>query len=196
MKLSYIGNLTGALIVAFVVATPAKAVVYSGFTDGCFGTCTPVSTSTITTVGDTNHLSFTNADFANESAGTSFGLGTFKLSNGTSNYDETFDLLATFTLPAGSGSNTFVADVSGHVQGNAANIPLSVTFDNDQLSFNGFTLTVSDLTNITTGGVGFQLTGTIAAAVPEASTWAMMILGFAGLGFMAYRRTSGTLRLA
>lgn len=28
----------------------------------------------------------------------------------------------------------------------------------------------------------------IAAAVPEPSTWAMMILGFAGVGFMAYRR--------
>jgi light-regulated signal transduction histidine kinase (bacteriophytochrome) len=26
------------------------------------------------------------------------------------------------------------------------------------------------------------------SAVPEPSTWAMMILGFAGLGFMAYRR--------
>jgi PEP-CTERM motif len=31
--------------------------------------------------------------------------------------------------------------------------------------------------------------GTFAvAAVPEPSTWAMMLLGFAGLGFMAYRR--------
>jgi hypothetical protein len=28
----------------------------------------------------------------------------------------------------------------------------------------------------------------ITNAVPEPSTWAMMILGFAGLGFMAYRR--------
>jgi outer membrane lipase/esterase len=28
----------------------------------------------------------------------------------------------------------------------------------------------------------------IAAPVPEPSTWAMMILGFAGIGFMAYRR--------
>ena len=26
------------------------------------------------------------------------------------------------------------------------------------------------------------------ATVPEPSTWAMMILGFAGIGFMAYRR--------
>jgi hypothetical protein len=28
------------------------------------------------------------------------------------------------------------------------------------------------------------------AAVPEASTWAMMILGFLGLGFLGYRRSS------
>jgi hypothetical protein len=26
------------------------------------------------------------------------------------------------------------------------------------------------------------------AAVPEPSTWAMMILGFAGIGYIAYRR--------
>ena len=30
------------------------------------------------------------------------------------------------------------------------------------------------------------------SAVPEASTWAMMILGFAGVGFMAYRRRNQT----
>ena len=29
---------------------------------------------------------------------------------------------------------------------------------------------------------------TVTSAVPEPSTWAMMILGFAGVGFMAYRR--------
>jgi hypothetical protein len=36
------------------------------------------------------------------------------------------------------------------------------------------------------------------SAVPEASTWAMMILGFAGVGFMAYRRKQNgpQLRLA
>jgi hypothetical protein len=28
------------------------------------------------------------------------------------------------------------------------------------------------------------------AAVPETSTWAMMLLGFAGVGYMAYRRKS------
>jgi hypothetical protein len=36
-----------------------------------------------------------------------------------------------------------------------------------------------------------------ASAVPEPSTWAMMILGFFGIGFMAYRRKSpSALRLA
>ena len=36
---------------------------------------------------------------------------------------------------------------------------------------------------------GFAVTGTFSvAAVPEPSTWAMMILGFAGVGFMTYRR--------
>ncbi len=34
------------------------------------------------------------------------------------------------------------------------------------------------------------LTDDVTAAVPEPSTWAMMVLGFAGLGFMTYRRKS------
>ncbi|MDN3277979.1 PEPxxWA-CTERM sorting domain-containing protein [Frankia sp. RB7] len=34
------------------------------------------------------------------------------------------------------------------------------------------------------------------AAVPEPSTWAMMIIGFCGVGFMAYRRKKGTLHFA
>jgi hypothetical protein len=37
------------------------------------------------------------------------------------------------------------------------------------------------------GPVGFGEFA-LTAAVPEPSTWAMMILGFCGLGFMAYRR--------
>ena len=34
------------------------------------------------------------------------------------------------------------------------------------------------------------VSGAITAAVPEPSTWAMMVLGFCGVGFMAYRRRS------
>jgi PEP-CTERM motif len=35
----------------------------------------------------------------------------------------------------------------------------------------------------------------IDPAVPEPSTWAMMLLGFAGLGFLAYRRQEKTVPL-
>lgn len=37
---------------------------------------------------------------------------------------------------------------------------------------------------------------TVSTAVPEPGTWAMMILGFAGVGFMAYRRRNNQTRLA
>ena len=51
---------------------------------------------------------------------------------------------------------------------------------------------------LTNSGIGVNFEGqiynggsvTISGAVPEPSTWAMMVLGFAGVGFMAYRRKS------
>jgi hypothetical protein len=49
----------------------------------------------------------------------------------------------------------------------------------------------------TGGAVAFDETTGLTSAVPEPSTWAMMVLGFFGLGFMAYRRKSeGSFRLA
>jgi PEP-CTERM motif len=48
------------------------------------------------------------------------------------------------------------------------------------------TVSGNDIDEVGPGGFGV---GTLAvSAVPEPSTWAMMILGFAGVGFMAYRR--------
>ena len=47
-----------------------------------------------------------------------------------------------------------------------------------------------DPTFSTDAGGSFIFSPGIAGAVPEPSTWAMMILGFAGVGFMAYRRKS------
>jgi hypothetical protein len=37
---------------------------------------------------------------------------------------------------------------------------------------------------------------TVTSAVPEPSTWAMIILGFAGVGYMAYRRRNGAPQIA
>jgi hypothetical protein len=64
------------------------------------------------------------------------------------------------------------------------------TFSAGSLQDPPFTLKLYDFdTNtkyIYTGSTGAN--GGILTAVPEPSTWAMLLLGFAGLGFMAYRR--------
>jgi hypothetical protein len=79
------------------------------------------------------------------------------------------------------------------------------------IAADGTTVINHDVTTLTYGantpsinGIGFsaanysdpstvfseQLTNDAgAAAVPEPSTWAMMVAGFAGLGFLSYRRT-------
>jgi hypothetical protein len=46
--------------------------------------------------------------------------------------------------------------------------------------------------DLTIFGYGtFVFGGAVAETVPEASTWAMLLLGFAGLGFIGYRQTRG-----
>jgi hypothetical protein len=72
------------------------------------------------------------------------------------------------------------------------NAPLSYFQANDDAEFSyGFEETGSTFFDTSFFGV---ITGVVVAdaapAVPEPSTWAMMILGFAGIGFMAYRRKS------
>jgi hypothetical protein len=47
---------------------------------------------------------------------------------------------------------------------------------------------VTEEYTITSTGVGNANSTIIVTAVPEPSTWAMMILGFLGVGFLAYRR--------
>jgi hypothetical protein len=46
------------------------------------------------------------------------------------------------------------------------------------------------------GGIDVSVADIAVAAVPEPATWSMMILGFAGIGFMAYRRSRKGLALA
>jgi hypothetical protein len=86
---------------------------------------------------------------------------------------------------------------------------VSRSFDGDQISFSfagltgdsgalqlftNATLYLDPIATLTDGSgevLSFDVAGpTLAAAVPEPSTWAMIILGFASIGFMAYRRKS------
>jgi fluoride ion exporter CrcB/FEX len=51
-------------------------------------------------------------------------------------------------------------------------------------------IALNDLASNYPNFLNHAFAATAVAAVPEPSTWAMMILGFAGVGFMAYRRKS------
>jgi hypothetical protein len=64
---------------------------------------------------------------------------------------------------------------------------IELVLDGTSSLFSGLTTTIDSRSGIPgSGAIGGTLT--IAAAVPEPSTWVMMILGFCGLGFMAYRK--------
>ncbi len=111
---------------------------------------------------------------------------------------DTFQLQLDFSKPVGASPDKpiFSATLNGHIDFFGEH--LVINFDNtpQTFSFDGgtFTLAVRDVqldTNILfplDAGVVFGDVS-VTAAVPEPSTWAMMILGFAGVGFMAYRRS-------
>jgi PEP-CTERM motif len=117
----------------------------------------------------------------------------------------------------GTATATFLVDATNHtlISGTVTLVTLQGTgteagvytfggpsaLDPKGLGTNGDTMVVGTaliglpeelITEVTIGssfafpGVNLSLT----TAVPEPSTWAMMILGFAGVGFMAYRRSS------
>jgi hypothetical protein len=70
----------------------------------------------------------------------------------------------------------------------------------DPITYSANVIFISEMpggeTDFTGNGTTYHLFSGVSA-VPELSTWAMMILGFAGVGFMAYRRRKGgTLALA
>ncbi|MDN3275914.1 DUF642 domain-containing protein [Frankia sp. RB7] len=72
---------------------------------------------------------------------------------------------------------------------------LNYTFYSIAFSTLGGAETLSFASN-DSGAYGGVIGGVTISAVPEPSTWAMMMLGFAGLGFMAYRRRAGAVLAA
>ena len=73
----------------------------------------------------------------------------------------------------------------------AQNITLASNAGLTNQSFTFTTTTAGNLSFQNSGGdnLGLILDNVTVAAIPEPATWAMMVLGFAGIGFMAYRRS-------
>ena len=75
-------------------------------------------------------------------------------------------------------------NTTGHSHADMGWTPISFDF-----TASGLTETLTFLSTTVDGNAyGPALDNVTVAAVPEPSTWAMMILGFLGVGFLAYRR--------
>jgi hypothetical protein len=159
---------------------------------------------------DASEVSGIQITFANSFSGQTLTNSAGQLININSNHTFTLDNTDSIThwgLEA-SGKSLSLETVGGPVGGQPfdliigsgpyTNANSSITGKDPQIQNTGtFTITGSGFTsNELITGVEFQLgtdpnsyqAGTFTAAVPEPSTWAMMILGFCGIGFMAYRR--------
>lgn len=66
---------------------------------------------------------------------------------------------------------------------------LGFVFLSVPLAFNAFALDTYDITlSVTQGDTSIGSVMEEITAVPEPSTWALMLIGFAGVGFLSYRR--------
>jgi PEP-CTERM motif len=158
----FAGLLIASLVLVGVAPRAANASVYDI-------TLTPAKGSSI---GGTGEL---DLDIAITPSTTDVPLGDVTKLTFTIDGQSFGTNISTFSLTAVQFSNGNLRDIS--FASTAGSGPSTFTLD-------------------TSGGFSFYLntaeissgTMTAVAAVPEPSTWAMMILGFCGLGFMAFRR--------
>jgi hypothetical protein len=204
--------LGAAALVVTLASAPVRAeVLFTGSAAGCFGAaCAPANTANV------SHLDYLGSTFSGTTTGGLLSVGSapgtpnlnnfgsFTLANGTNDYTgDVFDLAITFSAPPGTSPNpgTFVANLLGSVQGNGGSVTIDFNNAPQTFTFDGgtFTLQVNDVSVLLGTASTVPVTGLFTVtAVPEASTWAMMVLGFFGVGFMAYRRKGARpqLRLA
>jgi PEP-CTERM motif len=215
----YYAIIAGVLGLLGVTASPASAV--SLISNGDFETGTfldwTVTGGAVAVLTGANYVPCCNATgslttLANHFA--SFGSGdvpvdgvtigqTFGTASGQS-YSLTFNYGA---LGGGSELLQFeiLSGLSPQILTAVANDNLDNVFQTMTVLFTASasttTISFGDLGGLSTdqlkgGSVDFILDNVAVTAVPEPSSWAMMILGFLGVGFMAYRREKPLFRFA
>jgi hypothetical protein len=161
-----------ALLLAVISPMPASATLYD-YTVGT--TLFPSWSGSITT--NCNNCTLDHSDIVSM--------------NIILSYDP-LDPINVFQI-VGTEQNDLTATPSGiFFNFNDGSFPTSyetVLFGHDPYGTGIYSALDPSQTSISSGG-GANGLGLVqlAAAVPEPSTWAMMILGFFGIGFMAYRR--------
>jgi hypothetical protein len=195
MKKTLMAGIAAATMM-FAAAPAAAQVTFTGPTTGCFGAaCAPGALAVnggLTFNGGTFNQTTDNTGFL-ALGGTSDGLGTFTLTGLSDTYTgDIFRLLVSFSAPTGTtpGSTTYDTLLQGTVTGvNAGGV--FVNFDNAVRNFASsagpFTFALNDV-SISSNSATQIISGQIQAAVPEPGTWAMMLLGFGGMGVALRRR--------
>jgi hypothetical protein len=202
--------------VAAMACGTASAQTFSGFTNGCFGACTPESDqANRSDVLAGSGLTYNNSTFSVGSGGGFAGLGSTGMATPVGNVNNlgswslsgapfsytgsSFTLRISFTAPPGTApaSALFASSLLGNVLA-TDNGGLFIDFDNTPKSFTftggeTFTLLVNDV-SLTPGEGPVALTGFITdlapvvTATPEPATYALLLAGLGAVGFVARRR--------
>jgi PEP-CTERM motif len=173
------------------ISSPANAsIIISGNTEGCFGVgCIPGATAT------DNGLTFTQTGFFTQTDATGFAtisnLGTFTLNHTPNQYTgDAFTLEVSFTSPIGTSPNAglFGAVLVGSVTDTGTGgVFINFSPNTESFDFSGGSFTLQ-LNSIGPQPGSELVISAEVQAVPEPGTWALMGIGFACLGLMAYRR--------
>jgi len=195
--------LTAVGATALATASIANAAVtFAGGSAGCFqvggvGPCTTTDPGLNFIGGPATFNQTTDASGFAGIGGPTNNFGTITLTpDGHSYTGDVFNLLINFTLPAGTGSGSFTADLLGSLTSNGGGgLQISFLTPTVQVSdgLGGFyTLHVNDVAF--SGSLGANetflrqdISGYIRP-IPEPATWGMMLLGFAGMGLAMRRR--------
>jgi hypothetical protein len=190
------GTLHGTQYVADGVATTAQADALTAY--NTLAGLTPIDTLGMQLGG----VTLTTPGVYDFSSSSVLLDGTLTL-EGTGTY--VFQIASTLTTGSDDGAAVVASDCGCNVYwqvGSSATIGTDTAFEGTIIAM------VSD--TVDTGatiedGRAFALTGavtlddntiTTTACIPEPSTWAMMLLGFAGLGFAGYRSTRKAVSIA
>ncbi len=205
--------LSAAAVSAVVAVNPASAAV-NLITNGSFETGTYTSAAFDTVLAGSGVITgWTVAGHSVDWIGTYWQPGEGSRSidlagNGPGSLSQSFNTvvgqtyLVSFMLAGNPDNGGGIRDLDVRVKSNPSNVTLTPAFDTTGYNSANMGWTQYSFyfaANNTTSTLGFgsfadspygpAIDNVSVSAVPEPSTWALMLLGFAGLGFFAYRRT-------